>query len=329
MRDRIEAKLERIWYGGAPVPASLAALEQVYAGALALRRRLYASGWLRSEPLRVPVVVVGNVTAGGTGKTPLVAWLARELAQRGWRPGIVLRGYRGSAHGARRVAIGDDPALVGDEAVLLAQATQVPVAIGRRRVAAGRLLEDECDVLLSDDGLQHWAMQRDVEIAVVDGARRFGNGRLLPAGPLREPATRLSRVDHVVANGRAEPGEIPMRVRGERAIALDDPARTLTLSSMRGTRVHAVAGIGSPERFFELLRGYGIEVEPHVYPDHHDYRGDELELPGEDPVLLTEKDAVKAARFASPRVYAVPVEAELPAEFADRLHAQLHRARRA
>ncbi|HET9483884.1 MAG TPA: tetraacyldisaccharide 4'-kinase, partial [Xanthomonadales bacterium] len=177
------------------------------------------------------------------------------------------------------------------------------------------------------DGLQHWALQRDLEIAVVDGARRLGNCRLLPAGPLREPSERLSRVDHVVANGPAEPGEVPMRVGGARALNLCDPTRIVPLSEFRGRSVHAVAGIGNPERFFALLRGFGIEVVPHAYPDHHAFRGDELALPGGDPILVTEKDAVKCAAFAGERVHVVPVEAELPASFADQVHAALHRNR--
>ena len=329
MRDRLAGWLEGVWYGGRPVPHALLLLERVYAAALALRRSLYASGWLASVALPVPLVVVGNVTAGGTGKTPLVVWLVRELAQRGWRPGVVLRGYGGRAVSPRRALAGDDPGEVGDEAVLVAQATGCPVAIGRRRVEAGRLLIPACDVLVADDGLQHWALQRDLEIAVVDGVRRFGNGRLLPAGPLREPVERLSRVDHVVANGAAQPGEIPMRVTGARALSLRDPTRIVPLEAYRGRRVHAIAGIGNPERFFALLRGFGIEVVPHALPDHHAFRGDELEIPGTDPIFVTEKDAVKCAPFASERVHVVPVEAELPPQLADQVHAALHRLKEA
>lgn len=327
MRDRLASWLESIWYGQRPVPAVLALLERCYAAALALRRSLYAARMLRSETLSRPVVVVGNLTAGGTGKTPLVVWLVRELMLRGWQPGVILRGYRGSARTPRRVVARDDAGTVGDEALLIAQATGVPVAIGRRRAKAGRLLEDACDVLVADDGLQHWALRRDIEIAVVDGERRHGNGRLLPAGPLREPLDRLSRVDHVVANGTALPGEIPMRVTGSRAVSLRDPTRIVALESLRGREVHAVAGIGNPGRFFDLLRGFGIAVVAHGYPDHHDYDGRELDLPGEAPILVTEKDAVKCARFANARVHVVPVEAELPAQLADQVHAALHRLR--
>ncbi len=325
MREWLARWLERIWYGGEPVPLVLAWLERVYAAALALRRSLYRRGWLRSETLPVPVIVVGNLTAGGTGKTPFVVWLVRELAQRGWRPGVILRGYRGESGTARRVepeARADD---VGDEAIMIARATAVPVAVGHRRADAGRLLVPACDVIVSDDGLQHWAMQRDLEICVVDGERRHGNGRLLPAGPLREPASRLARVDHVVANGAARPGEIAMRVGGTRAVSLADPTRSVTLESLRGKVVHAVAGIGNPQRFFALLRGFGISVVEHPYSDHHRYTGDELVVPGDDLVLVTEKDAVKCEPFVHARVYVVPVEAELPVELAGQIHATLHR----
>jgi tetraacyldisaccharide 4'-kinase len=326
----ISAWLERRWYGGAPVPAWLGALEWSYKLAFALRRHAYARGWLRSTRLPVPVIVVGNLTAGGTGKTPLVAALALELSQRGWRPGLVLRGYGGTSSGPDLVNAQDDPARTGDEAIMLARATGAPVAIAHRRAAAGALLVERsgCDVLVCDDGLQHWALARDLEIAVVDGARRFGNGRLLPAGPLREPVSRLARVDFVVNNGGDGPGEVPMRVEGTRALALGDPGRTRPLSDWRGRAVHAVAGIGNPGRFFDLLAAQGIEVRPHPLPDHHVFSSDELAFGDDLPVFVTEKDAVKCAPLAGADTWVVPVEASLPAEFADRLHTQLHAIRK-
>ncbi len=323
--------LERRWYGGTAVPAWLAVLESLYRFAFALRRHAYARGWLESTRLDVPVVVVGNLTAGGTGKTPLVATLAQELSQRGWRPGIALRGYGGSAPGPLLVRANDDPERTGDEAIVLARATGAPVAIGRRRAQAGLLLVRAagCDVVLCDDGLQHWALARDIEIVVVDGARRFGNGRLLPAGPLREPVSRLARVDFVVNNGGDEPGEVPMRVEGSRALSLDSTGNTRPLDAWRGKVVHAVAGIGNPGRFFDLLAAHGLQVRPHPLPDHHHFTGAEFAFGDELPVFVTEKDAVKCARLAGPDTWVVPVEARLPAEFADRLHAQLHAIRKA
>jgi tetraacyldisaccharide 4'-kinase len=322
LRERLEAA----WYGGAPVPAWASAMESLYAAALRVRRWLYASGLRRSRRIGVPVLVVGNLTVGGTGKTPLVAALAVELRQRGWSPGIALRGYGGRRRRPGLLPADADPAEHGDEAVLLARATGVPVATGRRRAAAAALLAGQgCDLVLCDDGLQHWALARDLEVLVVDGTRRFGNGRLLPAGPLREPVERASRVDHVVVNGGiAREGEVAMRIVGQRALALDGSARALALESLRGQSVHAVAGIGNPERFFALLESFGIRVARHAWPDHHDFDGRELAFDDALPVLVTEKDAVKCARFADARTWVVPVEAELPSPFIDRLHAQLH-----
>jgi tetraacyldisaccharide 4'-kinase len=319
-------RLETVWYGNAPVPIVLSALERVYRAMLDIRRALYRGGWKRSERVDAPVVVVGNVTAGGTGKTPLVRWLVEELSGRGWKPGIVLRGYGGSARTARLVGARDDAAVVGDEAALLARCHTRAVAIGRRRADAARLLIEQagCDVIVADDGLQHWALARDLEIAVVDGLRRCGNERLLPAGPLREPAARLDDVDYIVCNGGvARDGEIAMHVGGRHAVLLQDPSRVTTLSEFAGHDAHAVAGIGNPQRFFDLLRAAGIAITPHAWPDHHVFDGSELRFDDALPVFITEKDAVKCQAFAHARVYVVPVEAELPAAFADRIHSGL------
>lgn len=330
--------LEGIWYGGRPVPRALAWLEAVYALlALRWRRALYASGWFRSVRLPLPVIVVGNVTVGGTGKTPLVIWLVTELARRGWRPGVISRGYGGSARGAMLVPPNAEPRAAGDEAVLIARATHVPVAVAKERALAGKLLAErgDCDVLISDDGLQHWALKRDLEIAVIDGTRRLGNRRLLPAGPLRDPPRRLARVDYIVVNDGAPTGgdanddaarghELAMQVRGRSAQHVLDPGRVIPLASLAGRRVHAVAGIGNPERFFSMLAGLGLEVIAHPLADHHDFSGGEIVFDDALPVLVTEKDAVKCARYAHDRLYVVPVEAELPAGFADRIHERLH-----
>jgi len=326
----LRARLEAAWYGGAPVPAWASALEHLYAALLRVRRALYAAGIRRSTRVDVPVVVVGNLTVGGTGKTPLVATLGTELRQRGWSPGIALRGYGGSQRSAGLLPADADPARRGDEAVLLARATGLPVATGRARVDAARLLAGHgCDLVLCDDGLQHWALARDIEILVIDGERRFGNGRLLPAGPLREPVERAARVDHVVVNGAtAAEGEVTMRIVGQRALALDGSARALALDGLRGRRVHAVAGIGNPERFFAMLERFGIVVARHPLADHHAFDGSELAFADDDLVLVTEKDAVKCACFADARTFVVPVEAELPASFVDRIHADLHALRR-
>lgn len=317
--------LEDIWYGQATPPWPLRALSALYASMLNWRRRGYARGVLRVERVGVPVVVVGNITAGGTGKTPLTIALADELAQRGWNPGVVLRGYGGRARTATRVTAQSTPDIVGDEAILIARATGLPVAVGRRRAAAARMLAREagCRVVIADDGLQHWAMARDIEIAVVDGERRLGNGYLLPAGPLREPGERLSRVDFVVCNGTPRAGEIGMRVQGRRLRALDG-SQSVDIESWRGRRVHAVAGIGNPQRFFAMLERFGLVVIRHRLDDHHRFSGAELRFDDDLPVIITEKDAIKCDASAHPRVFVAPVTAQVDDAFFLRVHAMLH-----
>jgi tetraacyldisaccharide 4'-kinase len=240
-------------------------------------------------------------------------WLTEWLAARGWRPGIVGRGYRGrSATWPRNVTRDSDPAEVGDEPVLLARRTGVPLWVGPDRVAAARALvaAGDCDVIVSDDGLQHYALARNIEIAVLDGRRRLGNGRCLPSGPLREPPERLDSVDAVVVNGAARPGEYAMHLRLADAENLADAQRSRTLESFRGNAVHGVAGIGNPQRFFDQLRDRGIQVTAHPFPDHHPFTPEDLMIPGADPILMTEKDAVKCRRFATPRCWVIPARAE-------------------
>src|SRR5690348_3657580 len=214
--------LASAWYGGGRAPWWTWPLAALYGGVIRLRRALYCIGWLRRERLPVPVIVIGNLTAGGTGKTPLTIALAAELRGRGFRPGVVSRGHGGSRRESMLLDETPDPAVVGDEPCLI-RAGGVPVAVGRDRPAAAQLLlAAGCDVLIADDGLQHYRLARDVEICVIDGVRRFGNGRLLPAGPLREPLRRLDRVDLRVCNGGEEQaGEHPMRLVGGEAVSLD------------------------------------------------------------------------------------------------------------
>ncbi len=285
-------------------------------GALAaLRRQAYRHGWLPVQRLPVPVIVVGNITVGGTGKTPLTICLTKALANAGWQPGIVSRGYGGRLKGPAPVQPDSDPAQVGDEPVLLAQATGVPVWIGRRRARAGEALlaaHPEVEVIVADDGLQHYALARDVEIAVVDGVRRFGNGRLLPAGPLREPPSRLNRVDAVVVQG-GDPGWLRASapIYGMRLVPvglrnLAHPEHTLPLAWLAGRQVEAVAGIGHPERFFQLLRELGAQVRPHPFPDHHPFLARDLPA---GTVVMTAKDAVKCAAFARAQDWVLEVDA--------------------
>lgn len=308
--------LDTIWYGRSIWSLVLLPLTWLYCAVVGLRRLAYRSGLLRTQRLPVPVIVVGNITVGGTGKTPLIGWLAELLRTHGYRPGLVARGYGGDAkHWPQQVRADSDPRAVGDEPVLLARLTGCPMAVAPDRVAAARALleHDACDVILSDDGLQHYALGRDIEIAVVDGVRRFGNRRCLPAGPLREPAGRLAGVDLVVSNGLAGPGETALRVQPGDAVNLVSGERR-PLERFRGVRVAAVAGIGRPERFFEALRGQGLEIEAHAFPDHHAYRPEDLAFAA-GSVLMTEKDAVKCRRFARDTFWAVTTRVELPEAF--------------
>jgi tetraacyldisaccharide 4'-kinase len=308
-----QARLNRLWYGSR-APAALLPAEWLYGAVGALRRGAYRRGWLGSRRVARPVVVVGNLTVGGAGKTPLVAWLAARLAAAGRRPGIATRGYRGSAHRARLVTAGDTAAVVGDEPLLLARRGVGPVAVGRERAAAAELLiASGCDVIVCDDGLQHYALARDVEIAVVDGDRRLGNGHLLPAGPLREPARRLREVDAVVVNGGvAAAGELAMRLVPGEAVRIHDGVRA-PLAAFAGRPVHAVAGIANPARYFRMLRGVGIEPIEHPLDDHARIGAAELAFGDDKPVLMTEKDAVKCADLADERHWYVPVDARFDA----------------
>ena len=292
---------------------------------VALRRGLYRSGLLRSERLPVPVVVVGNITVGGSGKTPLVIHLGLGLRKLGRRPGIVSRGYRGGGTEVAEVLPGSDPAVFGDEPVLLARRSGCPVFVGRDRPAAARALiatHPECDLILADDGLQHYRLQRDIELAVFD-RRGVMNGWCLPAGPLREPVWRLSQVDAVVINGSAvAPAptvDCPlfrMNLLGEKFHRLDNPQIEYSPADLAGRNLHAVAGIGAPERFFEQLRTMGLNFIAHSFPDHHDFCPADLDYAG-DAILTTEKDAVKLAQISLPLpVWVLPVTAEVSPDLA-------------
>ena len=315
MRER----LERLWYEDSPDLALLAPLGWIYGGLVGARRAAYRSGLVRVRRLARPVIVVGNLTVGGTGKTPLTIYLARELLAQKLRVGIVSRGYGRRDAAARYVQPDSDWRDVGDEPVIIARRTGCPTMVAADRVAAARtLIARGAEVILADDGLQHLALGRDCEIVVIDGSRGFGNGRLLPAGPLREPVAALGRADLVVVNGEARhhsltgvlaAGTLTMRLAAQPAVRLDGrgPARELT--SFAGQRLHAVAGIGNPQRFFAELAALGLEVIAHPFPDHHPFIAPEVAFADDLPVLMTEKDAVKCAPFANARLWCVPVSA--------------------
>ncbi len=320
--------LESAWYAGGRAPWWSSPLALFYGALISLRRRLYRAGWLHRVQLAAPVIVIGNLSVGGTGKTPLTIAVAEFLRVQGYRPGVVSRGYGGSQREPLLLDAQPDPARVGDEPCLI-HASGVPVAVGRDRPAAARLLLDAgCNVLIADDGLQHYALARDVEICVIDGVRRFGNGRLLPAGPLREPVSRLAAVDLRVCNGGiAGDGEHAMRLRDNGAVALDD-GRIMPLAHFAGRQVHAVAAIGNPQRFFASLRDAGMTVIGHAFADHHAFSAADLDFGDNLPVLMTDKDAIKCQTFAQGNWFRVPVVADLPVAFFDALIERIKHSRR-
>ncbi|MDH4133446.1 MAG: tetraacyldisaccharide 4'-kinase [Gammaproteobacteria bacterium] len=308
--------VERHWNRITPVSLALLPLSLLFCLLVLLRRIAYRLELLHSARLARPVIVVGNITVGGTGKTPLTIWLASFLREQGYRPGIVTRGYRGKSDSwPIAVTASTSPDIAGDEAVLLARRTRCPVLAGPDRVESCRhLIGLGCDVIISDDGLQHYRLRRDIEIAVIDGVRRLGNGLCLPGGPLREPASRLQSVDLAIINGSPEPDEIGMSLGIGIFYSLPDPKQEISLSDLKKGRVHAVAGIGHPERFFTTLRNLGLDIVPHAFPDHHAFRDTDLPADGL-PVILTEKDAVKCETFAKPNHWVVAVNAEPAPEF--------------
>lgn len=319
------AWIDRHWQSITPVSAVLYPASLAFGAVTAVRRAAYRAGIFPSARLPVPVIVVGNITVGGTGKTPLVLWLAHYLRRRGRTPGIVSRGYGGKEGAPRRVLSDSDPVVVGDEAVLLARRSGAEVWVGADRAAAAQALlaaRAGCDVIVSDDGLQHYALERTIEIAVVDAERGFGNGWLLPAGPLREPLSRLAGVDAVVLNQEAHvaahpsgsgipagPARCAMRMEGHQFRSLRQADRRVGPDFFRGKRVHAVAGTASPGRFFRYLQGMGLYFTPHPFPDHHPFAAADIAFGESDAVVMTEKDGVKCRRFADESHWELAVDA--------------------
>jgi tetraacyldisaccharide 4'-kinase len=287
---------------------------------------LYQLQIKRSYSSDVPIVVVGNIVAGGSGKTPLLMSLCEYLINKGIKPGVVSRGYGGSVSGIKQVSVNDSASLVGDEPLMVCQKISVPVVVGSDRVAAVKYLIDnnQCDVVLSDDGLQHYRMRRDFEIAVVDSSRRYGNGFCLPAGPLRETLTRLKGVDIVVYNGNADvkPKDnfYQLKITGLQQL---NGSENCSLTSFADKKVHAVAGIGHPQRFFEQLGEYSISIIQHAYPDHHDYQQRDFAGWEDECILMTEKDAVKCRHLSLSNAWVVCVSAvfspELERSFSNNL----------
>lgn len=314
--------IENIWYSKHPLGILLLPLSWIYTLIIILRRLCYQSGLIAVNKIDAPVIIVGNISVGGTGKTPLVIWLAEYFRSKGFKPGIVSRGYGGKLSGkTQQVRPDSDPLLVGDEPVLISKRTACPVAISvQRRKAAEELIKHcGCNLILCDDGMQHYSLDRDIEIAVIDGQRRFGNRHCLPAGPLREPISRLQTVDFVVSKYIASRHEYKMEYSYGDLVSLTDPTRTMPVSSLNGESVHAIAGIGNPDRYFSYLRNQKMKIIMHEFPDHHPFAASDIKFNDGLAVIMTEKDAVKCAAYATDFHWYLPITATLPESFIYRL----------
>ncbi len=324
--------IQHLWTRTSVLTVLLLPLAALFYAVSGLRHLAYRRGWLGSVSVGVPVIVVGNITAGGSGKTPLVIWLVQWLREQGYHPGVVSRGYGGTARACMDVQPDSLPTEVGDEPLLIRIKTDVPVVVGRDRVAAAHRLvsqHPEIDLIVSDDGLQHYRLRRDIELAVVDAATGLGNGWPLPAGPLREPCSRLGRVDAViqVVRGTTQP-RTDLSAKSWRAdysigrvTRLRSPADKRVLQSLPTANWLAVTGIGRPQGFFDMLRMQGLEFTPRSFADHHAFQPHEL--PADGHVLMTEKDAVKCSGFAGPDWWAVELEVAPERGFIEWLHARL------
>ncbi|MEN8721045.1 MAG: tetraacyldisaccharide 4'-kinase [Oceanococcaceae bacterium] len=314
-RSALEAAIVRRWYGTSPGWLWLLwPLERLF-HAVVCGRRARALRRRATQPrVPVPVIVVGNIVVGGAGKTPVTMALVRALAESGWRPGIVSRGHGRQRAQVARVHADSTVADVGDEPLLLARETGMPVAVARDRFSAAQQLVDAgCDVIVADDGLQHYGLVRDIEIGVIPGARRQGNGHLLPVGPLRETPHRLAACDYrVVINGPAAPDEWGITARAGRLRPISGAGDSLTLEQLRGTSVVAIAAIAHPEAFFATLRAAGLEVEERRFPDHHAFTAADLQVRPDQTLVMTTKDAVKCGSWTGPRSYMLEYTAELP-----------------
>jgi tetraacyldisaccharide 4'-kinase len=310
--------LESLWYSNKNFfSLALAPLAWLFCLVVKIRQQAYKRQWISSKKFDIPIIIVGNITIGGTGKTPLVIWLAKFLKTQGLNPGIISRGYGGSTKSSPQAVYPDsDPQLVGDEPVLIARHSGCPVAVAPKRSLAVEYLLSEynCNIIISDDGLQHYALQRDIEIAVVDAQRRYGNERCLPAGPLREPLSRLKTVDWVISKGI----ELEYEIKELRRVSDDQ-----IVTAVANQKVHAIAAIGNPNGFFQLLRQYGLELDCHEFRDHHIYTESDILFDDDLPVIMTEKDAVKCKSFAKQQHWYLLITAKLPESFKAQINKKL------
>jgi tetraacyldisaccharide 4'-kinase len=320
----LENYFNRIWYETSKPPLFLTILSLVYQTLIELRRSAYQLGLFKSTSIPVPVIIVGNLSVGGTGKTPLTLWLVDFLHQQDYQPGVICSGYGGNFASTGNVELltcDADPFVYGDEAVLIAARSVCPVVVGKSRVAAAQhlLSNSDCDIIISDDGLQHLGLKRDIEIIVIDGMRLFGNRRCLPAGPLREPVSHINSVDLLVSNGNSYPNASTMTLVGSTITNLLKRDLQLPLSSLQNKPVHVITGIGNPQRFFSALTQAGLRFDTRVFPDHHHFTIDDLHFNDDYPLLMTEKDAVKCYHLATENYWVLPVEAHLDSRFSESL----------
>lgn len=342
MHNHLQSLLNRAWYGRGGWWLPLWPLSLLFRALVQRRRQQFLAGKKDVYRAPVPVIVVGNITVGGTGKTPLTIWLVQQLQAHGFRPGIVSRGYGGQApHYPYRISKTDSAGIAGDEPLMLAQRTGVPVVIDPDRSAAVQLLlqQTDCNVVISDDGLQHYRLGRTFELVVLDGSRGLGNGQLLPAGPLREPVNRLQQVDAMVVNGttkHASFSALPTTPRFAMQIVPGTfhslqkfntaAAQTATLEQVRQQpRLVAIAGIGNPQRFFDTLQQLGIQCECRAFPDHHAYSAEDFTGLENASILTTEKDAVKLQHIAGLHGWYLPIDAHLQPGLIDVIIAAIQR----
>ncbi len=322
MRKLFSHWLNKIWYEDVYIATWFTAVNMLFVDAVRFRKFLYRLGIFQQTKLPVPVIIIGNLTVGGTGKTPVVLSIAQYLQQQGYNIGIISRGYGGNSNKeARLVTANSSTQQVGDEAIMLYKNLKCPIAVSSQRVQAAELILNThaCEILLSDDGLQHYALQRDIEILVIDGERRFGNGYCLPFGPLREPAERTQTVDFILLNGGTiEDQEIPLTTHINTAVNLKTAA-TKPLTELTAQPYHALAGIGNPNKFFQALAAYAPAYKNHIFPDHHKFTNTDINFNDLKPILMTEKDAVKCSAFATEQHWFVPLKTELPEHFFQQL----------
>ena len=314
----LENLIEKVWHSKNIFSLLLFPLSLIYISIIYLRRTLYQLGLISITKINAPTIVVGNIVAGGTGKTPLVIWLAKYFKGKGFLPGIVSRGYGGKyLSNIELVKPTSNPLLVGDEPVIIARNTNCPVVVAKKRAKGAKELVEKynCNIILCDDGMQHYSLARDIEIAVIDGQRRFGNNYCFPAGPLREPKNRIFKADLIVSKYIARTCEHKMDYTYNQLVSLNELPKTIPVSDLHGMTVHAIAGINNPDHFFSYLRSHKLELIIHKFPDHYSFTKDDVRFDDNFPVVMTEKDAVKCLNYSSDKHWYVPISAELPKSF--------------